>query len=67
MRYRTPKSIEYSENDLNRARDMEREELGDTCEECGGQIATDRTPKWVYRERDICDCPGAYDGTSEPS
>lgn len=30
--------------------------LGEQCVECGGQIATDTTPKWVFRERDICEC-----------
>lgn len=45
----TDKEREYIQEGLANA-------LGEQCEECGGQIATDMTPKWVYRERDICDC-----------
>lgn len=30
--------------------------VGEQCEVCGGQVATDMTPKWVFRDFDICDC-----------
>ena len=30
--------------------------IGPTCETCRGVKATDTTPGWVYKERDICEC-----------
>ena len=54
IHHKDPK--DWDEKDWEMVRERIGEELGEQCEECGGQIATDMTPKWVYREYDICGC-----------
>ena len=48
--------VELCQKSVNRmaAERMERE--GETCRDCGGRVVTDRTPSFVFKEMDVCEC-----------
>ena len=41
---------------LDLMRDEQQELDGEDCQECGGKIVTDRTPSYVFKQMDLCEC-----------
>jgi len=37
--------------------------LPEQCNDCGGSIATDSTPSWVFKNKDICGCCQSHEFT----
>ena len=59
--YNTTYCAEHQVTDtkaLNMIAEAEIDIIGPTCEVCRGVKATDTTPGWVYKKRDICECEG---------
>ena len=53
---------EPREEQLNRMRSEQLEREGEECNECGGRVVTDRTPSYVFKQMDLCECGDPCEG-----